>query len=178
MEGSLVTNLQVFLDTEFVASEGDPILVSIGIAADNSREFYAERSMAELGEIPEELLSDFIRREVLPQLGAQGVTSGSLREIAGLLSSWLLSLNADVVEVIYDYSADFELVEQLQALSDSLAWSRLVPVHVGYLLEDTDGVTAADKEWTRLGAETGMRRHHSLADAWALRARFRAVHPK
>lgn len=83
---------------------------------------------------------------------------------------------AESIQVVYDYGADFGFVEELQKHVAASVWSMLVPIHVGYLLEDVDGAEAADAEWARIGVERGLHRHHALADARALRARFHAVH--
>jgi len=53
---------------------------------------------------------------------------------------------------------------------------QLEPVHVGYLLAEPDGVGAALISWVNSKASRGIQRHHALADAIALRARFLAVH--
>lgn len=171
-----MTDQHVFLDTEFVPIDGGPMLISIGIVSDDLKEFYAERTSADLADAPWELVGELVRSQARSRLGARGVTSGTMPEIAGQLAAWLLGLDADSVQVVYDYSADYGFVEELQKQVASSVWSRLAPVHVGYLLEGADGAEAADGEWARIGVERGLHRHHALADAWALRARFLAVH--
>lgn len=171
-----MTAQHVFLDAEFVPIDGGPMLVSIGFVSDDMKEFYAERSEAELADAPWEQVGELVRSQVRSQLGARGVASGTMPEIAGQLVVWLKGLCADSIEVVYDYSADYGFIEELQQQAASSVWSRLVPIHVGYLLEDVDGAEAADAEWVRIGVERGLHRHHALADAWALRARFHAVH--
>ena len=171
-----MTARYVFLDTEFVPIDDGSVLISIGIVSDDEREFYAERASADLVDAPWELIGEPVRSQVRSQLGVRGVTLGTMSEIAWQLAAWLQGLNADSLQVVYDYSADFGFVEALQQQVASPAWSKLVPIHVGYLLEDADGAKAADAEWARIGVERGLHRHHALADAWALRARFHAVH--
>ena len=51
-----------------------------------------------------------------------------------------------------------------------------MPVHVGYLLDDPLGEEAAVASWSATDKLRGLQRHHALADAWALKARFEAVH--
>ncbi len=139
-------------------------------------EFYAERSEAELADAPWELVGELVRSQVRSQLGVRGVTSGTTPDIARQLAAWLQGLGAESIQVVYDYGADFGFVEELQKHVAASVWSMLVPIHVGYLLEDVDGAEAADAEWARIGVERGLHRHHALADARALRARFHAVH--
>ncbi len=89
---------------------------------------------------------------------------------------WLASQDGGALEVAYDYSMDFSLLERLLTGLDKTALSRLVPVHVGYLLDDPLGLEAAVTSWSATEKLRGLRRHHALADAWALKARFEAVH--
>lgn len=53
----------LFVDTEFTSLE-HPELVSLGVAASDGREFYAERS-----DFPRGRCSAFVVSEVLPKLG-------------------------------------------------------------------------------------------------------------
>lgn len=150
-----MTAQHVFLDAEFVPIDGGPMLVSIGFVSDDMKEFYAERSEAELADAPWEQVGELVRSQVRSQLGARGVASGTMPEIAGQLVVWLKGLCADSIEVVYDYSADYGFIEELQQQAASSVWSRLVPIHVGYLLEDVDGAEAADAEWVRSASNEG-----------------------
>ena len=53
---------------------------------------------------------------------------------------------------------------------------QVVAVQLGYLLGDNEAEQAAQNCWLGLSAQRGLRRHHALADALALRARFERVH--
>lgn len=121
-------------------------------------------------------MSRFLRQVVLPQFGHLVGVQHSLEGIAHATARWLHSLDGDVIEVAYDYSEDFTLLERLLTISDPALLVRLVAVHVGYLLEEPNGEVAAMASWSNTSRIRGLHRHHALADAAALRARFEAVH--
>lgn len=165
--------LSVFLDTEFIETPDGPQFLSVALLSADGREFYAElprtEAQALLGQYP----NPFVTREVLPQLGReQGVR---WPELATGLVAWLDGLGANEIDVVYDYNADYLLLEQLFVSSKPPA-TRLHPTHVGYLLEDQAGQQAAEAAWRAMELTRGLARHHALADAHALRARFQAVH--
>jgi len=55
-------------------------------------------------------------------------------------------------------------------------WTRikpvLVPTHIGHLIGETDVRTAMEASWSASFAADGIKRHHALADARALRAGY------
>lgn len=165
----------LFLDTEFCESSRGPTRLSLGMVS-NDQEFYAELSVEELTRIPRRRLTDFLQMEVLSQFGCLPASAVSTQVMASKAVAWLNGLDISKVEVAYDFSVDFTLPEQLLALAPKPLNTTLVPTHVGYLLEDPDGLEAASACWDGLAATRGIRRHHALADALALRARFVAVH--
>ncbi|MRR05737.1 MAG: hypothetical protein EG828_02150 [Deltaproteobacteria bacterium] len=82
--------LLVFLDTEFT-SESDPHLISIGLATEDGRTFYAEFSDG----WHVESCSEFVVKNVLPLL--KGGTHAEKREKVGRrLASWLGGLSRRV----------------------------------------------------------------------------------
>lgn len=166
----------VFLDTEFCETKRGTCLLSIGIVG-SSDEFYAEldaptvaRTLCGAGK------QRFVREVVLSQFGRSPGTQYSLVGIALQTARWLRSHGDDVIEVAYDYSGDFSLLERLLAVSDPPLLAKLIAVHVGYLLEDPTGEDAAISSWRMTDKARGLQRHHALADALALKARFEAVH--
>lgn len=165
----------LFLDTEFCESTRGSMLLSIGMVS-GDREFYAELAPEVLTRVPRRRLTDFLQMEVLSQFGCVPTAAFSTKAMASDAVLWLNGLGTAKVEVAYDYSVDFTLLEQLLELAPEPLTTSLVPTHVGYLLEDPDGLQAASNCWDALAATRGIRRHHALADALALRARFVAVH--
>lgn len=163
---------QVFLDTEFIETRAGPVLISIGMVAATTH-FYGERPADSFSAAR---ANRFVREEVLPQFGKCPGVYGNETEIAHGLVAWLNALSAERVEVHYDFSLDYQLLEQLIALVDQPLRPRLDAVHIGYLLADAGGTEAAEQSWAATAASMGLHRHHALADAMALRARFEAVH--
>ncbi|MDY0744784.1 hypothetical protein SNE35_09710 [Paucibacter sp. R3-3] len=172
--GAASRSAQVFLDTEFVDRNKEVVFLSIGLDSAQGQ-FYGERVPGSLG--AGFSAGQFIDEEVLPQLGLGVGMQGAICDIASALVDWLNGLDADRVEVHYDFNIDYSLFENLLALVPGRLRVELQPSHIGYLLEDPTGITAAFMAWTMAGASKGLRRHHALADAMALRARFNAVHP-
>lgn len=165
---------RVFLDTEFVETDGQYAFISVGLVSGQGHEFYAELPVAEADKLLAKHPNDFVRTSVVRQLGAvQGVLWS---ELPMHLAQWLEGLGTASVEVVYDFSADFLLIEQMQARLGRMLGVTLIPSHVGYLLEDVDGESAATHCWRALASVRGIDRHHALADAYALRARFETVH--
>lgn len=163
----------LYLDTEFVQTKSGHALLSLALVGDEG-EFYAE--VQQRGRLAAARRSSFHREHVLPQLSmVPGVSHGDESEIAPRIHQWLKSLRDDPIEVAYDYSVDFALLEGVLFLIEEQA-PMLSPVHIGYLLEDPVGEAAAASSWSAVKANRGLARHHALADALALRARFEAVH--
>lgn len=166
---------RVFLDTEFIQTDSGPIFISAAFLTEGSRELYAERPREEVEALLREHPHDFVREQVLPQLGRHPATAWS--NLPARLVAWFDSLGADEVEVIYDYGNDYLLVEQLLEADGEPPRTRLLATNVSYLLDDPDGRRAAESAWNAIGAVKGIHRHHALADAYSLRLRFDTVHP-
>lgn len=167
--------VRVFVDIEFIQTDTGPIFISAAFLTENSRELYAERPREEVGALLESHPHDFVREQVVPQLGRHPAVAWS--NLPARLVAWLDSLGTDEVEVIYDYGNDYLLVEQLLEAHPEPPRPRLLATNVSYLLDDPDGRRAAESAWEALGAEKGIHRHHALADAYSLRLRFDTVHP-
>jgi hypothetical protein len=162
----------VFLDTEFIDGPS-PVLLSLGMVY-KDKEFYVELDLD--GPCTSiDTMNDFLVNHVLSKWGAIPGASAGRDVMAGKAALWLERLSLDVVPVVYDYSTDFGLLENLISVLSSPLRIRLEPIHVGYLLEDLDGEAAADAAWMA-SADRGLGKHHALADALALKARFEAVH--
>lgn len=167
--------VRIFVDTEFIQTDSGPIFISAAFLTEDGRELYAERPREEVEALLESHPHDFVRDQVLPQLGRHPAFAWS--KLPARLVAWLDSLAADEVEAIYDYSNDYLLVEQLLEAHGEPPRSRLLATNVSYLLDDPDGRKAAESAWDAIGAEKGIHRHHALADAYSLRLRFDTVHP-
>lgn len=168
--------VRLFLDTEFTTIKGAPRLLSIGLISEAGELKYMEVAPDELRSIPSRRLTKFLRHEVLPQFGRIADSAVKVTDMPRQLFNWLNSLGADVVEVIYDFSTDYLLLEQLLGAMTELPAVHLIPVHFGYALSDPDGQAEAELSWQQTAMSLGIHRHHALADAMALSARYRAVH--
>lgn len=167
----------VFLDTEFTDLLR-PQLLSLGLVALDGREFYAELDLTtDSGVALTKASTDFVRNGgVLGQWGKVPVATGTPWELGRRAGEWLLELAAESggkVEVAFDYTADFELLEL--AIRDSGLWDQVreavVPIDVDPLTGTITGELAAEECYRGL-AHRGLYRHHALADALALRAAY------
>jgi len=165
----------LFLDTEFIESRYGPRLLSIGIVSP-AGEFYAELDESSLAGLAGIRKNQFLQRTVLSQFRRIADAQTTLVEMAHKTAHWLRVQESESLQVAYDYSIDFQLLEDLLKLTDASVLAKLQPIHVGYLLEDPDGIAAADAAWSNAERLHGLTKHHALADAFALRARFEAVH--
>lgn len=171
--------VRLFLDTEFTSFQ-HPEGLSIGIVTEGGGEFYAEVNLRTRpgGQLLKRCGS-FVRDEVVPQFRRRPHAITESRAIGARLADWLIKLKASEFEVVYDYATDYELFERwLKTAPAAHKVARLVPVHVGYLLDQEEALQAQEDSWSASEAADGLRRHHALADARALRAAFRAVHER
>ena len=78
--------MRIFLDTEFTDfNESECDLISIGLVADDGREFYAE-----LTDYRQEVCTDFVREIVFPLLKQhKGTIVGNRLQVAKELAEWL-----------------------------------------------------------------------------------------
>lgn len=153
----------VFVDTEF--SDFIQIdLVSIGLVAEDGREFYAERN-----DYRREDCSDFVRAYVLPLLGRMENASCSAQELTTRLHSWFAAFDQQVT-LVFDYAADWDL------LADALQGDAGLPfpANLGEKWLLTPEVMGTEVFQRALAAAYGAERppHHALADAHALRSGF------
>jgi hypothetical protein len=117
--------MRVFIDCEFT-NFIDCELISIGLVADDGREFYGERL-----DFDKAYCSDFARKTVLPQLGRSPDHVFSRDRLQTALSAWL-ALFAGEAENTFcvDYAGDWDLLIEL--LGDVPAgWKGL---HIGALI--------------------------------------------
>jgi hypothetical protein len=175
-----VTMAIVFLDTEFTDIL-HPELLSLGLVTLDGREHYVELDMSsEVGRARRMASSDFVKfAGVIDQFGFAPHAVCTAWEMGRRTGDWLLRLAEEtgtVVEVAFDYETDYELLKY--AIRDARLWDRVgeivLPVNVDKVTGTTDGELAAEVCLRGL-AGRGLRRHHALADALALRAAYAAV---
>ena len=163
----------VFLDCEFTSLE-DPNLLSIALVADDGSELYVELA----GDSHLKRASTFVIDTVAPQFGLMPHAETSRIDIGKRVGAWLLEFSEPSIEILYDFHADMDLLES--PLRAAAMWTRikpvLVPTHIGYLIGETEVTTAMEASWSASFAADGIKRHHALADARALRAGYLAMH--
>ncbi len=165
VERSIDGSNNIYLDTEF-SSLSAPELLSIGLVADNGSECYGELA-------PDRLqVNAFVRQKVLSQWGRMNGSAASTAQLGIRVSAWLSTLESNSINVVYDYDADFELLQSaLRAAGLWYRWSEVLrPFKVGYLARMPISNEAMDLSWTDSSRHDGIHRHHALADARALRA--------
>lgn len=168
--------MRAFLDTEFIETSVGPQFLSVGMCLMDGREFYLEIKEHEVAALVATYSSNFLKSNVVNQLGRTPEAQASLDEMSRRFKAWVDGLGCAELEVVYDFSTDYLLVEQLVERMDGALRTRLVPTHVAYLLEDPAGIRAADETWAIVASSRGLQQHHALADSLALAARFKAVH--
>ena len=164
----------VFLDTEFTSLRR-PELLSLGMVDQFGAWFYGEIDLLSAPASFTRGIGRFPREHVIPQFGRVPGSGAVVDVIAKRAVRWLDALQATVIFVAYDFAADFDLLEELLGVSTDKTLTSLKPTHVGYLLDDADGERAAAHSYLE-SARMRLGPHHALAEAFALRARFNAVH--
>lgn len=105
--------MKLFLDTEFTDfPESECDLISIGLVAEDGREFYAE-----LTDYRQEACSDFVKQVVLPLLGKHKDTiKGNKYQVAKHLVEWLEPYQHGECVVCFDYNTDWYLMRDMLVL--------------------------------------------------------------
>ncbi|MEJ6004762.1 hypothetical protein WG899_04320 [Paucibacter sp. AS339] len=171
----------VFLDTEFTNLE-EPALLSFSMVSIDGFEIYAELDLAldPTGQARLAASSEFTRKTVIPQFGRVPQSKCSGRELGNKAGQWLLARAGGAsgkITLAYDYEDDFALLRS--AMLEAKIWDQvhtvLAPENIDDITSCVDGVRAAEASWLESFLYRGIERHHSLADALALRAAWRAV---
>jgi hypothetical protein len=167
----------VFLDTEFTDLL-NPELLSLGLVTLDGLEHYGELDLTtDAGKARVKACSDFVRYGgILDMWGLVPGATGTEWELGRRTGEWLLGLAAESgtkVEVAFDYSTDYELMEY--AIRDAELWDQVreivFPVNVNAITGTITGELGAEACFRELG-KRGLKRHHALADALALRAAY------
>jgi 3' exoribonuclease, RNase T-like len=147
--------MRIFVDTEFTDFI-DCDLISIGLVAEDGREFYGERS-----DFDEGACSDFVRAAVLPQLGQYPGRMMERDALAVEVREWLdrLAWENDLT-LCFDYGGDWEL---LVDLVDELPANCLAEQ-----INSSLDPLRSEKYYSEHGG-----RHHALSDARASRYAMR-----
>ncbi len=158
----------------------NPELLSLGLVALDGREHYAELDLTtDIGKARVKASSAFVQSVIFEMWGLVPGATGTEWEMGRNTGEWLLGLAAEAggsVEVAFDYSTDYKLMEY--AIRDSGLWDQVrevvIPVNVDSITGTIIGELAADECFRELGQHGGRRlkRHHALADALALRAAY------
>lgn len=181
----------IFLDTEFTNFQR-PQLLSLGMVSQQGEEFYAELDLTtdEAGRALE-ASSEFVRGpEVLGQWGSVSGRAMSAVQIGEQAGHWLNSQiervqsagasgasGASRLTICSDYDTDFKLL--VSALRKARTWVSVID-RVGFqnihpMLATAPAEQAAQQAFKSLDQARGLRPHHALADALALRQAFQAV---
>ena len=140
--------MRYFIDTEFIESgpEFPLILLSIGIVAQDGREFYVVNEDA-----PLELASDWVKQNVLPQLGGPKV---GIKKIGPGIIHWM----SDSKPEFWGYYADYDWVVFCQLFGTMMNLPKGWPMYCRDLKQLSDEIGAP-----KFDAPKGE--HNALADA-------------
>lgn len=100
--------MNIYFDTEFTAFLFDPALISIGMVADDGREFYAELNDT----YDENICSNFVIANVLPILWGREYEIG-IEDLAQKLKIWIESFDEPVTLWADAPSIDWAWVQQI-----------------------------------------------------------------
>lgn len=144
--------MHIFIDTEFTDLK-EPYLVAAALVAEDGRELYFE-----LDGITGAVCSSFVRETVLPLLGGPVVQPiEAARQVAAFLSNYeLVTFFTDAPRY------NIQLLEPF--LPQKLAWTVAVPS-----FETEEAEIAFQILYMQAFVKEGLRRHHALDDARALR---------
>lgn len=149
--------MHVFFDTEFTELGIDPRLISIGLIAEDGREFYAELSDT----YTIEDCGDFARMAVIPKL-AGAEARMSLAELGDHLYTWLTAFREPITLATDSLSWDWPWIQEIFY---DRAWPENVAKSPAILGQTLDFARAVESAVTT----HRLRRHHALDDAKANR---------
>lgn len=165
----------IYLDTEFTDLL-DPQLLSLGMVSATGDEHYVELDLDDPASASTlSQASDFVRHNgVLEQWGRVPGGAASLPAMGERTARWLLERVdrlGQPATIAFDYPADFELLKYV--LGDAGQWESMGacvrPLNVAELTSPFEATLCAEAAYEAL-RRRGLKRHHALADAHALRA--------
>lgn len=154
-----LNKMRIFIDTEFT-DHARPDLISLGIAAEDGKVFYAERT-----DYRYEDCTEFVQREVLPLLGKTPGAACTAAELILRLREWIDALPEPAV-VYYDFETDLQLLEAI------LRGDRPKNFAGAELVDNKIFRHSAYKLGEVLTYSNAYPPHHALADALALRSGY------
>ena len=146
--------MRVYIDTEFTDLLR-PVLISLGLVSADGQQCYVE--LNEGWTVSQ--CSDFTREVVLPLLDGD-MAAIRILEAAKRVHEWLSQLGPDI-EVVSDSNIDLVFLGKLMAVVGTL------PTNVTNASVITLSVDQQMRSEAAFGS--GLRRHHALDDARALR---------
>jgi hypothetical protein len=160
--------MNIYFDTEFTDFVLDPALISIGLVADDGREFYAE-----LNDTYDEVMcSFFVLETVLPILWGKEYEMG-IEDIAPRLKAWIESFDESVTLWADAPSFDWIWIQAIFA-SGACGWpANLVGKCQNTQIFENDNerfrYNNAYEEYWRSKKNDGAVQHHALWDARGIR---------
>ena len=171
--------MKIFFDTEFTGLHQETTLISIGLVAENGRQFYAEFTDYDEDQIDdwlqENVIDNLIYHDSAPRSYTDGAHTGRVGDrsyVAQQLEQWFKSLNANRFEMWSDCLAyDWVLFCQLWGGALNVPkWIYYIPFDLSTLFkiydvdpdisrEDFSGWVAKDKN-----------KHNALWDAKVIKA--------
>lgn len=153
--------MRVYLDTEFTQFT-QPELISIGLAAEDGREFYAV-----MKSFPRQHCSAFVREVVLPIIEHWPSTTLDRSELRQSLKQWLNEA-AEPLKIVCDFATDADLlIELIDGNTDHVlrkfnitGFTVLSATQCEQITDALDSYFDEPRQWPR---------HHALEDARALR---------
>ena len=158
--------MRVYLDTEF-AQFMQPHLISLGLAAEDDREFYAV-----MNNFPRQQCSEFVREVVLPIIEDWPGVALDRREMREALNQWL-HLSSEPTEIVCDFATDAELlIDLIGGETEHVLRNFNISCVTVLLVGEYEQLAAAvDRYFTE---PRQWPRHHALEDARALRHAYAA----
>lgn len=150
--------MNIYIDTEFTDFFINPALISIGMVADDRREFYAELNDT----YDESMCSLFVIQTVLPILWGKEYEM-DIGTLAGKLKAWIESFNEPVTLWADAPNYDWKWIAQI--FDQSAGW----PVNLErkckntLILATASYQTFCDEYW-RLSKNDSAVQHHALWD--------------
>jgi hypothetical protein len=151
--------MRYWLDTEFIEDGKTIDLLSIGIVAEDGREFYAENAEADLSKA-----NEWVQQHVLSQLGDPLLHATTRKDLAEQIQQFCDPEQYGKPE-FWGYYADYDWVVLCQL------FGTMMDIPKGWPMYCRDIKQLADALGTPKLPEQGKGEHHALADArWNRRA--------
>jgi hypothetical protein len=174
--------MRIFFDTEFTGLHQETTLISIGLAAENKREFYAEFTDFDKSQI-----DDWLRDNVLNNLiykyddnraftdGSHTGRNGNQIYVAGELEEWLNSFNERIEMwsdcLAYDWVLFCQLWGHAFKIPDNIYY---IPFDLSTLFK-VKGIDSDINREEFIGWSNKQNKHNSLWDAKVIKECYRKL---